>query len=473
MDEQAQVRQTVRIAAAGVFVAHLPLNAVSTSLATIAASTGADSTQLQWVTDAYIVPMAAAVLSAGVFGDIYGRRRVFTLGLVLAAMGGTIAAMSGLAGGLTLAALWAGQAIAGLGGGLLLPTTLALITNIVPDPRQRGRYIATWATGTVAALAVGPLVSGSILSFADWGWVFAPAALLAVALGIVGLRRLPESSAPEGRRLDWPGQITAVITILGFIFGAIEGGDQGWGSPPALMGFGVGVAALAAFIWVELRTTAPLIELRMFQIPAFSAATFAAAAVLFSIVGVMFLTSLFLGTVQQLSPIEIAIRIVFVAGVAALINPLVGRMMVRVPAMGVLLIGLALGVTGVLFISQISDDTVFIDLIWRLAIFGVANALMLTSLTTVAVNSVPNPQAGMASATSTALRQFGGTLGPAIIGSIYISTVRDGQAPAAAFSIAMVSTAAVLAAAFLACAAAAISGTDITERRRRTWISTS
>src|ERR1700754_5022183 len=162
---------TIVLAVLGVFVTYVPITAVSDSLTTIGASTGASTADLQWVSDSYIIPMAAMILSAGVFGDLHGRRRVYLIGMALTVLGAVIAALGGtLSGMFALQLLWTGQAVTGVGAGLLLPTTLALIAHAVPDLRARARYVALWATGLVLGLAAGPLISGAILRHAGWGW---------------------------------------------------------------------------------------------------------------------------------------------------------------------------------------------------------------------------------------------------------------------------------------------------------------
>src|SRR4051812_9310739 len=151
---------TIVLAVVGVFVTYVPITSVSVALSTIRAGTGGGTADLQWVTDAYIIPMAAAILSAGVFGDLHGRRRVYVIGMALTVLGATVAALAGtLSGDDALHLLWAGQAITGVGAGLLLPTTLALIAHAVPDLHDRARFVALWASGLVLGLAVGPLIS--------------------------------------------------------------------------------------------------------------------------------------------------------------------------------------------------------------------------------------------------------------------------------------------------------------------------
>ena len=441
----------IALAVLGVFVTYVPITGVSVSLAAIGQATGASNSDLQWVSDAYVIPMAAAVLSAGVFGDRHGRRRVFTGGMVLTFVGALVAALASLLDSAAIPVLWTGQAISGVGAGMLLPTTLALIAHAVPDFRERSRYVGMWATGIVAGLAIGPLLSGVILEYAGWGWLYAPIIVLALATAVLAHIRLPESKSSEVRHLDWPGQITATIAIAASIYGVIEGGEHGWTSPTCLAGLAVGIAAVVAFVLLERRAEKPLMDLKLFRSAAFSAASISALVALFAVVGTMFLLSLFLGQVQQLSPLDIGLRLVFVTGVSAVLNPFVSRLMKRVAPIILLVIGLIVAAFAVLLLTGLTAETSFVDLAWRLVILGAALALMLSSVSVVAINSAPWQLAGMAAATATAFRQYGGALGPAVLGSVYVGALVNGDSASEGIARAMVVCSVTLLVAAVAC----------------------
>jgi EmrB/QacA subfamily drug resistance transporter len=446
---------TVALAVLGVFVTYVPITAVSVSLTTIGRATGGGTADLQWVSDAYIIPMAAAILSAGVFGDLHGRRRVYLLGMALTTVGALVAAFAGtFDGDGALHVLWAGQAVSGLGAGLLLPTTLALIAHAVPDPQARSRYIAMWVTGLALGLAVGPLISGVLLRHVGWGWIFVPTAVMAVFAGVVAARRLPESSSPAGRHLDWPGQITATVAIAASIFGVIEGGQAGWGSARAVVGLAVGALALAAFLRVESRSSSPVVQLSLFRSGAFSASSFSALIGLFALVGSMFLLSLFFGGAQHLSPLAIGVRLLCINGITALVNPLAGRLLARRPPIAVLAFGLGLEAAAMLLLTGMSADPSFVDTAWRLAVLGVGNAFTLSAVAVAAIHAVPHRQAGMAAAANTAMRQYGAALGPAVLGVVFTSRLADGADMASALHTALLLNAALLVLAAIVCGAA-------------------
>jgi MFS family permease len=464
MTERKTLGLTIALAVIGVFVTYVPITSVSVALATIRQDTHAATSDLQWVTDAYIIPMAAAILSAGVFGDLHGRRKVYVIGMALTALGAVIAVLAGTGTGASaLHVLWAGQAVSGLGAGLLLPTTLALIAHAVPDLHARAKYVALWATGMVLGLSVGPLISGVILEGAGWGWIFAPVAVLALGTGVLAHRALPESRAPEGRRLDWPGQVLATVAITASIFGVIEGGDSGWGDPATLAAFALGAVASVVFIGVELRAPAPLLDVRLFRVPAFAASGFAALIALFALVGTIFLLSVFFGADQHLSPLEIGYRLLFINLVTAVVNPFAGRAMRRVQPIGALTFGLGLGAVAMLLLCGLGDDASFGAAAWRLAVLGFANAFMLSAVAVAAIHAVPHRLAGMAAAANTALRQYGAALGPAVLGVILTSRVAGGATMATAMHTALVVNAIALAVAALACAAVVVRHASVAE----------
>ncbi|MGN0062919.1 MAG: MFS transporter [Nocardioides sp.] len=448
-------RATIALAILGIFVTYVPVTAVSVALTTIGADTGATTSGLQWVSDAYVIPMAAAVLSAGVFGDLYGRRRIYVIGMVLTVLGGAVAGLlAGLFDDHSLALLWTGQAVAGLGAGLLIPTTLALIAQVTPDFKQRGKYIGLWSTGLMLGLALGPVISGLVILVADWQWIFAPTVLMALAAGAAAQTLMVESEPVPGRHLDWAGQITASIAIAASIFGIIEGGAVGWTSWQAVVGLGVGILSAVVFLLVERRVESPLMDLKLFSSPSFSAAGFAGVIALFSIVGCMFLLSLFFGYAQGLEPIQIAGRLLFITLVGAATGPLAARLMHTYSPMTVLAGGLVLSGLGLFTLTSIDASTGIADLAWRLVIFGLGNTLTMTAVSTAAINSVDLRYAGMAAATNTMLRQYGGALGPAILGVVFSHQLAGGASVSEAFGAAIITNVVLLGLAAVVCVVA-------------------
>ncbi len=406
---------TVALACLGVFIAYLPLAAVQVSLSTIGRALGASTADLQWISDAYTIPMAALILSCGVFGDIYGRKRVYLVGLALVAVGGAVSLAAGSAH-----LLWAGQAIIGAGAAALLPSTLALISHAIPNPARRGAFISLWASALVLGLVVGPLVAGTMLRYADWRWIFLPVIPVAALGALGGAILLDESKAPAGRRLDWPGQAAAALGIVALIYALIEGGEAGWTSAVSIGGFVVAALALAAFVVVEARGASPLLRVDLFRSPAFDAASVVAVLAQSGLVGTNFVLSLFFGVVQHLTPLEIAYRFTVLNGVTVVVGPLAGRVLTKVGPRWPLTVGLILVAAGFFGLAGL-DPTTGLDGVWPpLALLGIGFGLVLTAVPTAAVNAVPHALAGMAGAANNTFRQLGGSLGPAILGVVLV-----------------------------------------------------
>ncbi|WP_443044598.1 MFS transporter [Streptomyces sp. NBC_00343] len=411
---------TLVMACLGVFVAYLPVTTVAVSLPAIQTALNASTSQLAWVQDAFVLPMAAFILTAGVFGDVHGRKKVFQAGLLFSAAGAAVALSAQ-----SVHVLWLGQALAGLGAATLLPTTLALISHAVPDHRERGKFIGLWATALMAALAVGPLIAGVILDHAAWRWIYlvsVPVPL--IALGVAA-RLLPDSRAPHGRKLDWRGQLTAALSITALVYGVIEGGAGSFTDVKVMVALFTAVVGGVAFVLAERRSDSPMLDLTLFRSPAFTATTLVAMIAFLALIGFFFLLSLYFGLVQQLDTLQAALRLLMVTAAAIVVGQPVGRLMHRVTPR-VLITGGLLAISGALFaLTGVDADTSFASIAWRLALLGLGIGTVMTPMTATAVASVPYHQAGMAAAGNNAFRQVGGALGPAVLGALLTTKALD------------------------------------------------
>ncbi|MGW1783397.1 MFS transporter [Streptomyces sp. NPDC002143] len=411
---------TLVMACVGVFVAYLPVTTVSASLPAIQRALGASTSQLSWVSDAFVLPMAALILTAGVFGDVHGRKKVFQAGLALSGLGALVALCAQ-----NVQTVWAGQALAGLGSAALLPTTLALISHAVPDPRERGKFIGLWATALTAALALGPIIAGVILDHFDWRWIYllpVPVSLLATA---AAAKLLTDSRAPGSRRLDWPGQITAALTITALVYGIIEGGAESFTDVKVMVALFAAAVAAVAFVMVERRSASPMLDLSLFRSPAFTATTLIAMISFLGLIGFFFALSLYFGMVQHLSTLDAAWRLLMVSMVPLVLGAPVGKLVHRVSPRLLIPGGLLVVTAGLLSLTDIAADTSFGSLAWRLALLGLGMAFVITPMTATAVSSVPFHQAGMAAAGNNAFRQVGAALGPAILGALLSTKAVD------------------------------------------------
>ncbi|MCS0599705.1 MFS transporter [Streptomyces sp. LP11] len=404
---------TVLLACLGVFASYIPIGGVSVSLPSIQQGLGASTSDLQWITDAFILPMAAFILTFGLLGDLYGRKKVFLSGLGFFAAG---SAVSLTANG--VAQVWVGQALSGVGAAALLTSTLALISHVYPDFRARAKAVSAWAASLGLGMSLGPLVSGGILEGAGWRWIFLPALVVAVIGLVAGAVLLEDSRAAHGRAIDIPGQIAAVVTIAALVYGVIEGGASGWGEGKVVAAFVVAAVGLVSFVAVELRSSSPMLSMRLFRSRAFSGAGAVIALALFAQVGLVFALSLFFGTVQHLSALQIGLRFLALNGLAVILGPVVGRLMGRV-APGLLLTGgLVVTAAGTFWLDTLEADTGAGPVVLVLAVIGAGFSFVMAPITAIAVTSVPHHLAGMAGAGSNTLRQVGGAMGPAVFGVV-------------------------------------------------------
>ncbi|MET9613787.1 MFS transporter [Kitasatospora indigofera] len=404
---------TILLACLGVFAAYLPVVGVSVALPVIQRALDASTVELQWVTDAFILPTAALLLTCGVLGERYGRKKVYTAGLTLFCLGSLVCLLAP-----NVALVCVGQALTGVGAAALLPATLALINHVCPDHGRRARAIALWTASLGLGLTLGPVINGVIVEHLSWRWIFLPALVIGAIVVVVGIFLLEETGASRTRHLDVPGQLLAVVAITGLVYGVIEGGSAGWTTPKALVAFVVAAAGFLAFILLELRSPAPMLDMRLFASRGFSGAAFIMAATLFAQVGLVFAVSEYFGLVHHASTLDIGLRLLALNGITVLVGPFVGRLMNRTSPGLVLTTGLVVGGVGALGVClfHASTDTTTAALL--IAVLGTGIALAIAPITTIAMNSVPRELAGTAGAANSALRQIGSALGPAVFGAV-------------------------------------------------------
>ncbi|MEU0197341.1 MULTISPECIES: MFS transporter [unclassified Streptomyces] len=408
------------MACIGVFVAYLPVTTVSVSLPAIQRDLHASTSQLSWVSDAFVLPMAALILTAGVVGDVHGRKKVFQAGLLFSAAGAVVALSAQ-----SVQVLWAGQALAGTGAAALLPTTLALISHAVPDPHERGKFVGLWAAALSLALAVGPLMAGVILQHAAWHWIYVPALPVALLTLAAAVPLVADSRAPGSRRLDWPGQLTAALTITSLVYGVIEGGAQSFSEPKVVVALALAAAGAVAFVVAERRSASPMLDLTLFRSPAFSATTLIAMISFLGLIGFFFVLSLYFGMVQRLDTLDAGYRMLMVTAVSLLLGVVVGPLMRHIPARALITTGLLASTASLLSLTALDAHTAFGPLAWRLMLLGLGMGLVITPMTATAVASVPHHLAGMAAAGNNAFRQVGGALGPAVLGTLLTTRATD------------------------------------------------
>lgn len=406
--------RTTLIASLGALAAYVPVTAVTTALPSIARSLHTSSSSLQWVSDALVIPMAAFILSAGVFGDVHGRRKVFLAGLTLTAAGSIVGLLAG-----RVEVLWLADAVLGIGAAAVIPSSLALISHAVHDHHERGRHIAVWATALAVGMAVGAISAGGLLRAAGgWRVAYVPCLVVALVGVIAGLWGVEDSRSPVARHLDWAGQVLGTAAVLGLVYGVIEGASAGWTGSRSIAGFAVAAVAIILFVVAELRSTSPLLDLRIFTSPAFTGACLVAMVAMFGLIGLIYVLSLFLGGVQHLDGLEIAYRLVIYFGFNAVAGLVVGRLMHLIRPRLLMAIGLVVIAGGMAWMTNIDASSGLRSEAARLLVISGGFSLVFTTMTAAAVSSVDHHLAGMASAAINAIRQVGGAFGPAVLGAI-------------------------------------------------------
>jgi EmrB/QacA subfamily drug resistance transporter len=389
---------------------------LNVALPTLQRELRATQGELQWVIDSYILVFAGLLFSWGVVGDRIGRRKVLLAGLGIFAIGSVLAAFSGSA-----IELIAWRALMGVGGAAIQPATLAVITNVFPAG-ERGRAIGIWAGAAGIAIAGGPLAGGLVLEHFWWGAVF----LLGVPVAAVGaagiLLVVPESRDPSPGRLDVPGVLLSIAALAGLVYGIIRGGGgAGWTSPGVLGPLVGGTLLLAVFVWWQRRTTHPALDVTLFRNPAFSASAGALALNFFAMQGATFYLVFYLQGVRGYSPLESGAALIPIAVGMAVMAPQSSRLSARwgpklVVASGFLLV--AVSFAGV----QLLDRTAPLWLVLTdMAVQGCGMGLVLAPTTEAIMTVVPRDKAGAGAAVNNSVRQVGGALGVAVLGSVMAS----------------------------------------------------
>ncbi|MGW3442554.1 MFS transporter [Streptomyces sp. NPDC001076] len=378
---------------------------------------GASGSQVAWVTSAFILPTAILELNFGVVGDLFGRKRLLVLGGFVLAIGELLNATSQ-----NITMLWIGQALAGIGAAALFPSSLAVIAAATPEEKDRAKAVSTWALSISLASAVGPLSSGILATVADFRWAFVPPVVLGIAVGISCWALVTDSKAPEGRALDWPGQISIAVGLTALLWGIIEGGDRGWSSPSIVFALALAAVALVGFVMAERRAESPMFNLELLRIPSFAAAAVVALTGMFGFIGTAYCVSIRLGAVMHLSALRAGMPFVILQLIPLLLAPVLSKMLTRVEPRWLLMGGLLPMAAGQFWIAALPITTTSLAaFIGPVLLLGVGFICVVSSLTSAAVNAVPIEMTGMASGATSLVREFGQGLGPAVISTIAMS----------------------------------------------------
>jgi EmrB/QacA subfamily drug resistance transporter len=386
---------------------------LNVALPTLQRELHATQGELQWAVDAYILVFAGLLFSWGVLGDRIGRKRVLLIGLAIFAVGSVCAAFSD-----SPIQLIGWRAVMGIGGAAVQPTTLAVITNVFPA-RERGRAIGVWAGTAGIAVAGGPLAGGAVLEHFWWGSVFLVGVPVAL-LGLVAvLAFVPESKDPSPGRLDVPGVLLSNLALAGLVYGIIRGGSgAGWTTPGVLVPLVGGLLLLVLFVWLQRRSTHPALDVSLFRNPAFSAAAAALGLNFFALLGATFYLVYYLQGVRGLTPLESGAALIPVAVGMGVMAPQSSGLAERFGAKAVCASGfvlIALSFLGVQLLGLTSPTWL---LLFVLLVQGLGMGAVMAPATESIMSVVPREKAGAGAAVNNSVRQVGGALGVAILGSV-------------------------------------------------------
>jgi EmrB/QacA subfamily drug resistance transporter len=416
---------TLAVLSISLLVISLDNTILNVALPSIARDLDASASALQWVVDAYMLVFAGLLLTAGSLGDRFGRRRALTAGLLVFATGSVLAALAPSTG-----TLIASRALMGIGGALIMPSTLSILTAVFPA-EERARAIGAWAAVAGLGIALGPIAGGWLVEHADWHWVFlVNIPIVVVALGL-GRVLVPESRDPKPDRADLPGAALSTLGLTALLWGIIEAPDRGWTSPAILAAFAAAAVVLALFAAWELRTDAPMLDVRLFANRRFSAASGAITLAFFSLFGVLFFTTQYLQNVHGFSALQAGVWSLPVAAGIAIGGPLSARLTARVGAKLTVSGGLLVVATGLVLYSTADAASGFALVGAAEAIMGAGIGLAMTPATDSIMGTLPPERASVGSAMNDTVRQVGGALGVAILGSVLSSHYRDGMTTAA------------------------------------------
>ncbi len=402
---------------AAVLAINLDTTIVNVALPSIGDELGAGTRGLQWVVDGYNLAFAALVLAAGSLSDRYGRRP--------ALIGGLLAfAASSAAGALVTSteALVVTRVLMGASAALIFPTTLSIISNTFRDRRERAAALGVWGAVVGIGVAAGPVAGGVLLEHFYWGSVFWALVPLAVVTALAAYVLVPESRDPLVPRLDRPGLVLSVLMLFALTFTIIEAPDRGWSSTATLGGFALFAGLLAAFVAVERRSAHPMLDVSLFRDRRFSAASGSVTVTFFALFGFIFLITQYFQVVRGYGTLSTGTRILPVALSIAVASVAGARLAPRIGTKVVVTTGLALFGAAFLWISTVAVDTSYATVVVpQMVLMGLGMGLISTPATESILLVLPPARAGVGSAVNDATRELGGTLGVAVVGSVFSS----------------------------------------------------
>jgi EmrB/QacA subfamily drug resistance transporter len=397
----------------------MSVSSLNVALPSIGRALEASQSDLQWIIDGYAMVLAALLLPFGALGDRYGRKRFLVAGLFVLAAASIVAALVGDVGGLISA-----RVVAGVGAAAVFPATLSTVTATFP-PEQRGRAVGTWAAAASVGGIVGVLVSGIVIeAFDDYAAIFWLTGSLTALCFLLAAKFVPDSADPSHAHLDPPGTLLSVAAVGGLVLGITEGPVQGWSDPLAAGSLAVGVVAAVAFVLWELRTTTPLLDVRLFANRAFSTGSLSIFLQFFAAFGFFFIGAQYLAVVRGYGPLATGFGLLPLGLLVPPLSRNAPRLAARYGRGIIGGIGLSCIAAGFLVLTRLQVDSPYLLFVSGLVVFGAGMGLAAAPATEAIVGSLPAAKQGVASAVNDVSRELGGALGIAVIGSAFNTAYR-------------------------------------------------
>ncbi len=400
------------------FMIMLDNTVVNVALPSIQRDLGTSLSGLEWMVNGYTLSFAVLLATGGRLGDIFGRRRMFLVGVVIFALSSATAGLAQTSTDLVIS-----RVVQGVGAALMMPATLSIVTNAFP-PHERGKAMGTWAGVSALALAAGPVMGGFLTEHVSWRAIFylnIPVAIGAVAAALFAVRESRDTTV--GREVDYLGVVTLTAALTALVLALVEGNAWGWGSTEIVTLLVGAVAGLAAFVAVELGVEVPMVEFRFFTDRNFLGAVVVALIVSFAMLGVFFFLALYMQNILGYTALEAGVRFLPSTLMIVTVAPIAGRLADRIGPRWLIAAGLAIVAASLYSFHGIAVDSTYPELLPGFMLLGLGIALTMSPMTSAAMNAVAVEKAGIASGVLSMFRMIGGSLGVAVTGAIFQGAV--------------------------------------------------
>ena len=417
-DEANRKWWTLAAVSFGLFMIMLDNTVVNVALPSIRADLGISVSELEWVVNAYALTFGVLLLTGGKLADLLGRRLIFITGMVVFTAASLWCGLAGSANSLIAA-----RTVQGVGAALMNPATLGILTTAFP-PRQRGTAIGIWAGVSALALAIGPIVGGVLTEDISWNWIFFINIPVGI-LGVVAARAFIDETRDMSheQRLDLPGLLSSGLGLFALTYGLIETNSHSWGSPRVIGLLAVAVVSLVVFVLLERNQRLPMLDLSLFRNPTFSGANAVMGLVGLAMFGIFFFNSLFLQNILHYSAIKTGATFLPMTLAVMFVAPVAGKFSDRVGPRPLMSAGLILLTGSLLLFGTLGVHSTFWNILPGLLLGGIGMAVTMAPTTSAAMSAVPGDKAGVGSAVINSMRQVGGSLGVAIMGTLVASQI--------------------------------------------------